>query len=199
MSAELFFIYDSHCPWSYATTPLVNALEQAFPEIEIHLSHCAHYVGKDSAGHEQMDSAAKQSVVKFGREYVRFVDSPKNSTLVANFMAWLQHKQAEKALSVLNALQKAHFVEGNPFTNKHDFNQIVEQFKLSPPNKIFKDELSNEAEYCLSDIGEIQEFIGTNAFPALLLTVGEKAVLLNHYLYLEKPEAIVEAVQLELK
>jgi len=198
MTPELFFIYDSHCPWSYASTALVNELEKSYPEMIIHLWHCAHYDGSDSVGYQHMDSVSKQSVAKFGREYIRFADSPKNAVMTANLMSWLQNKQPEKAVVVLNALQKAHFIEGNPLTCKHDFSEIIEQFKLSPPNKIFKDELSNEAEFTLSDIHEVQEFMDTTAFPALLLTVDDKAVLLNHSLYLSKPETIVKAVKKEL-
>ncbi len=198
MHPELYFIYDSHCPWSYASTPLINALEKAYPEMMIHIWHCVHYDGSDCAGYKQMDDISKQSQVKFGQEHIRFVDSPKDATMTANLMAWLQNKQPEKALAVLNALQKAHFIEGNALGCKHDFNAIIEQFKLSPPNKVFKDKLSNEAEYTLSDIRELQEFIGTNSFPAILLSVGDKAVLLNHALYLANPNAIVNAVKKEL-
>jgi len=198
MTPELFFIYDSHCPWSYASTALVNEIVKSYPEITIHLWHCAHYDGSDSVGHENMSRVAKESTVKFGQHYKRFVDSPKNAIMTANLMAWLQNKQPEKELAVLNALQKAHFIEGNPLGCKHDFNEIIEQFKLSPPNKIFKGELTSESEYTLSDISEVQEFMKTTNFPALLLTVDEKAVLLNHSLYLSKPEAMVEAVRQEL-
>ena len=198
MTPELFFIYDSHCPWSYASTALVNEIKRSYPEMTIHLWHCAHYDGSDRVGHEKMDRVAKESVVKFGQHYKRFVDSPKSAIMTANLMAWLQNKQPEKELGVLNALQKSHFIEGNPFGCKHDYNEIIEQFKLSPPNKIFKNELTSESEYTLSDISEIQAFIETTDFPALLLTFDDKAVLLNHSLYLSKPEAITEAIKQEL-
>ena len=199
MTPELYFIYDSHCPWSYASSALINALVQAYPEMGIHAWHCVHYDGCDSVGIKQLDAVAKHSCVKFAKEYIRFADSPKDAVMTANLMAWLQDKQPEKVLPVLNALQKAHFNEGTPFTSKHDFSAIIEQFKLSPPNKVFRSELSNEAEYILADIAELQEFIGTNAFPALLLTQGDKAVLLDHSLYLKKPELIVKAVKQELQ
>ena len=41
----LYFIYDSHCPWSYATTPLVNAISEAYPEMNLNLMHCAIEMG----------------------------------------------------------------------------------------------------------------------------------------------------------
>lgn len=195
MHPELYFIYDSHCPWSYATTPLVNAISQKFPEMEIHIWHCAHYTGSDCAGFSQIKEAERMSGQSFGQEHIRFADSPKNAILTANFMAWLQDKQPEKALPVLNALQEAHFVEGNPFGCKNDFNEIVRDFKLSPPNKAFKTELSNEALYQQSDVMELQEFMQTTAFPALLLTNGDNAVLLEHASYLKKPQALVKAVE----
>ncbi|WP_299794661.1 protein-disulfide isomerase [uncultured Shewanella sp.] len=198
MNTDLYFIYDSHCPWSYAATLLVNALSDAFPEMKIHMLHCAHFNGTDSAGQEQVDAVGKLSGVKFGREHLRYVNSPKNATKTANLMAWMQNKQADKMLPVLNALQKAHFIDGNPLACKHDFTRLLEQYKLSPSNKVFRDELSSDAESILAGIAEIQEMIGTTAFPVLLLSTDERGIFIDHSLYLDKPLAVVEAVQKEL-
>ncbi|RTR37616.1 protein-disulfide isomerase [Shewanella canadensis] len=198
MTSDLYFIYDSHCPWSYAATPVVNALSEAYPEMNIHLLHCTHFNGSDSAGQEQVDAVLKLSAVKFGREHIRYVNSPKNAIKTANLMAWMQNKQPDKMLPVLNALQKAHFIEGNPLNSKHDFTHILEQFKLSPSNKVFRDELSSDAEYVLEDISEIQEMIGTMAFPVLLLSTEDKGVFIDHSLYLGQPQDVVEAVKQEL-
>lgn len=195
MHPELYFIYDSHCPWSYATTPIVNEISKNFPEVEIHAWHCAHYDGSDCAGFSQIKDAEKQSVQEFGQEHIRFADSPKNAILTANFMAWLQEKQSDKVLPVLNALQKAHFAEGNPLGCKNDFKEIVAEFKLSPPNKAFKEELTNEALYQQSDIQELQEFMQTTAFPAILFTNGDNAVLLEHARFLNKPSNIVKEIK----
>ncbi|MCW8996485.1 MAG: protein-disulfide isomerase [Psychromonas sp.] len=198
MTPELYFIYDSHCPWSYASSALLNELEQAYPEMHIHLWHCAYYDGSSCISGQQLDKVSKHSCVKFAKPYLCSADTPKDSTMAANLMAWLHNKQPEKVLPVLNALQQAHFKEGNPLTCKDDFNAIIERFKLSPPNKLFRSQLSHEAEYILADIAELQEFIGTNAFPALLLTQEDKAVLLNHSVYLKNPSTIVDAVKKEL-
>jgi len=195
MHPELYFIYDSHCPWSYAATPLVNALSESFPDMEIHHWHCAHYDGSDAPGFLQIKKVEEQSQQEFGQEHIRFADSPKNSTLCANFMAWLQSKQPEKTLPVLNALQHEHFVEGNPFGCKNDFSRLISEFKLSPSNKVFKEALSNEALYQRSDIQELQEFMQNTSFPALLLTHGDNAVLLDHARYLNKPKNIVKEVK----
>ncbi|WP_282110500.1 DsbA family protein [Shewanella algicola] len=198
MTTELYFIFDSHCPWSYATTPLVNALQQAYPDMTIHLLHSAHYIGKDSAGEEQMQAAAKASGVKFGRDHIRYANSPKNSIKSANLMAWMQDKQANKQLSLLNALQTAHFVEGNPLNTKHDFTAIVEKLKLSPSNKVFKDELSVDAENILEAIAEIQQMLGTTSFPVLVMTVNDNAIFIDHSQYLNNPQGVVAAVEQEI-
>ncbi|MBR9728044.1 protein-disulfide isomerase [Shewanella intestini] len=199
MTTALYFIYDSHCPWSYAATPVVNALQDAYPNMTVNLLHCAHFIGKDSAGETQMNEAAKASALPFGREHIRYANSPKNSIKVANFMGWLQQgKQANKQLAVLNALQKAHFVEGNPLNTKRDLSLVVEAFKLSPSNKIFKDELSLDAERVLDDIGEIQQLMGTNKFPALIMTVGDDAIFIDHSQYLSRPQDVVEAMKAEI-
>ena len=75
---------------------------------------------------------------------------------------------------------------------------IIDELKLSPPNKVFKDELTQESEFVLSDIAELQEFMGTNAFPALLLTHDDKAVLLDHSIALNNPQAFVRSVKKQL-
>jgi len=198
MTPELYFIYDSHCPWSYAANVLVNQLAEDCPEIEIHYWHCAYYDGNSSVGKSVVDEVAKKSNVKFGKEYKRFVDSPKNAIMTANLMTWLENKQPDKVLPVLNAIQKAHFIDGNPLGCKHDFMAIIDELKLSPPNKVFNEVLTRESEYVLSDIAELQKFMGTNAFPALLLTHEDKALLLDHSIALNNPQAFIRSVKKEL-
>ena len=198
MSNELYFIYDSHCPWSYAALPLVNQIEKTFPDMTIHLWHCAHYDGADSAGFGQIKAAEKTSTVTFSKEHLRFADSPKDATISANIMAWLNTREPKKVLPFLNALQETHFVDGFPMATKRDFAGIAEQFKLSMPNKVFKEELSEDAQQQLSDIAEVQDFMGTTAFPAMLLISGDEATLLNHAQYLKKPREIVDAVEMLL-
>ncbi|MDO6611334.1 protein-disulfide isomerase [Shewanella sp. 1_MG-2023] len=198
MTTELYFIYDSHCPWSYAATPIANALQEAYPKMQVHLLHAAHYMGKDSAGEEQMEAAERSSGLKFGRDYIRYANSPKSSIKTANLMGWMQSKQADKQLPVLNALQRAHFIEGNPLNTKHDFMDIVEKFKLSPSNKIFRDELNMDAEYVLESIEEIQQMIGTKNFPAMVMTVGDNAIFIDHSKYISSPHAVVDAVKQEI-
>jgi len=199
MSSELYFIYDSHCPWSYAATPLVVALDEAFPEMEVHAWHCANYDGGNSVGFNTIKSVEKESDVPFSQEYVRFADSPKNSVISANLLAWISTKQSDKLLTVLQALQHAHFVEGNSLGKKIDFTELAEDLKLSIPNKVFKEELSKDAMYVLSDINDLQGFMGTVSFPALLLVHNDNAVLLNHAQYIGDPESIVADVEKQLQ
>ena len=199
MNSELFFIYDSHCPWSYATAALVSEINNAYPEMPMHLWHVAHYDGSDSPGAEQADMVSKQSAANFGEDYMQYANTGKDASMSANFMAWVANKQPEQAVKVLAELQKQHFVENNPLLDKDDFDSITSQFKLSPPGKVFKRDLSKDAEYALAEIEEMQEIIQTQAFPALMLAVNDRLVLLNHNLYLTKPKAIVEAVELEMK
>ncbi|MEL0660934.1 protein-disulfide isomerase [Psychromonas arctica] len=199
MSSELYFIYDSHCPWSYAATPLVVALDDAFPEMEVHAWHCANYDGGNSVGFNTIKSVEKESDVPFSQEYVRFADSPKNSVISANLLAWISTKQSDKLLPVLQALQHAHFVEGNSLGKKIDFTELADDLKLSIPNKVFKEELSKDALYVLSDINDLQGFMGTVSFPALLLVHNDNAVLLNHAQYIGDPASIVADVEKQLQ
>ncbi|WDE08181.1 protein-disulfide isomerase [Thalassomonas viridans] len=199
MATELFFIYDTHCPWSYATTSLVNEITQAFPKIKLHLFHLAHYEGDDTVSPQVLDAVSADSKLSFSRDYRQGLDQSKDSTVAANLMAWTQSKAAHAALPLLNSLQQAHFQQGNELQTQAELDAIIKQHKLSPPAKVFnRDKLIKEAELGLHDIEELQEIIGTNAFPALLLAKDDNLVLLNHNLYLGSPKAIVEAVELEL-
>ena len=172
-NAELFYIYDSHCPWSYASTVLVEKVLSAFPSITFRAMHISYYDGDNNA---------------------------KDSTLVANLMAWVQNKSAKSAFELLTKLQHAHFILGNELTDKDSVSDIIDELKLSPPAKCLQsNKLTKDAEFAIHDITEIQELIGTQAIPAMLLAYNERLVLLNHNLYLENPNAIVDAVKLELE
>ncbi|MGS0680661.1 protein-disulfide isomerase [Shewanella sp. 125m-7] len=194
----LYFIYDSHCPWSYATTPVVAELINAFDFAETHLLHCAHYNGKDAPKMAQVDQVRTLSPVTFGDAYLKQGSHKANSIKMANFMSWVQSKQADKEFELLQAMQQQHFVEGNALNSREDFDKIINQYKLSPSNKVFKDAISHEAESVLAGIAEIGQAIGTSAFPVVVMTLGDEAIFIDHSLYLAKPEDVVAAVKQEL-
>lgn len=200
MAAQLFFLYDSHCPWSYVTTPLVNGICTAFPEIELHLWHAAFFDGKNiGTTSEKIKEVERLADIRFSESYLKIIAHNKNSTLSANLMTWAQTKAPEFALPLLNALQKAHFEQGNELTKQGDLDTIINELKLSPPAKVFKSEkLTNDTLLQLEEIFSLQEIIQTEAIPALLLAVNDELILLKHNYYLTEPKAIVEAVQLEL-
>lgn len=202
-SAQLFFLYDSHCPWSYVATKLVNEIHNAFPDILINLWHTAFFDGKHDNSHtlklNEIKAVEKQASIHFTSPYQNLLKQNKNSILVANLMTWAQHKTPHLALGLLNALQKAHFEEGNPLINQVELSSIITQLKLSPPTKVFKsDKLSKDVLIQLEEIYELQNIMNTEAIPALLLAIEDQLILLNHNFYLSQPKAIVEAVQLEL-
>ncbi len=199
LSAELFFLYDTHCPWSYVTSKLVNEINQAFPSITIHLWHTAFFDGNTSLKVKEISEVEKLSNINFSVSYKNTLEQAKNSVLAANLMTWAQHKTPHLALSLLNALQQAHFEQGNQLTSKTELEDTINKLKLSPPAKVFKsDKLSKDALVQLEEIFALQEIINTEAIPALLLAIDDQLILLNHNFYLTQPKAIVEAVQLEL-
>ncbi|GHG00940.1 protein-disulfide isomerase [Thalassotalea marina] len=199
MALELYFIYDSHCPWSYAATPLLNAVAQARSDINIHTLHACHFDGDFSIDNDTINQVKALSNVEFSNNYMEQCDKKFNATLVANVMSWVEQKAQGKSLTLLNAIQKAIFVEGKALQNVEELSEIIEAYKLSPPGKCLKtDAMAKEAEFALGDIDEIQQIIGTQAIPALLLAVDDELVLLNHNLYIGAPEKIVEAIALEL-
>jgi len=201
MASELFFIYDTHCPWSYVTTPLVKAIQQALPQITINLWHSAYFSANDESKvtRKQLDEITRLTDISFSDAYIADLETKKDSTLSANLMTWANNKTPLQATELLMALQQAHFEHGNELTTQSDIIDIVNQLKLSPPAKVFKeDKLSNDAHAQIEEVFALQEIIQTEAIPALLLAIDNELILLNHHLYLKEPEAIVEAVTLEL-
>jgi len=203
MAAELFFIYDSHCPWSYATTPLVNAVNKSLPEVALNLWHCAYFSDADGENiitKKQVSQVKGLSTVNFSPDYIAKLVQGKDSTLCANLMTWASGKTPQQALALLNALQSAHFSHGNELSEKVDLTDIVEEFKLSIPAKVFnKTKLTADAEAQVHEIYALQEIIATQAIPALLLAINDELILLDHSLYLQNPDAFIDAIKLELK
>jgi protein-disulfide isomerase-like protein with CxxC motif len=199
-NAELFYIYDSHCPWSYASTVLVEKVLSAFPAITFRAMHISYYDGDNKVSPTTIAAVREFSDVPFGANYIDTLNYAKDSTLVANLMAWVQNKSAKSAFELLTKLQHAHFILGNELIDNESVSDIIDELKLSPPAKCLQsNKLTKDAEFAIHDITEIQEIIGTQAIPAMLLAYNERLVLLNHNLYLENPSAIIDAVKLELE
>jgi len=200
MNTELFFIYDSHCPWSYATTSLVNCIAKAFPEMPLNLWHSARYEGDELIEKHTLDLVINDSCVEFSDKYINQLAQEKDSTVSANILAWAQAKAPQLSLPLLNAIQNSHFQQGLALTSETDFSGIINELKISPPTKVFNhNKLTKDAQFVIHDTLELQELINTSAIPALLLAVEDNLILLNHNLYLNSPESIVEAIELELK
>jgi len=202
MAAELFFIYDSHCPWSYAATPLVNAVHQSLPEVTLNLWHSAYFSDADSNNgitKQQIVQVKELSMVNFSPDYMKILSNKKDSTLCANLMTWAAEKTPQQALALLNTLQTEHFSKGNELSEQANLNDIVDEFKLSVPAKVFnKTKLTSDAAAQVHEIYALQEIIGTQAIPALLLAINDDLILLNHNLYLQDPNTIIDAIKLEL-
>jgi protein-disulfide isomerase-like protein with CxxC motif len=201
MASELFFIYDTHCPWSYAATPLVTAIHQALPEVTLNLWHSAHFSSNNESRltESQLEEISLLTDINFSDAYITNISTQKDSTLSANLMTWASNKTPLQALDLLTALQQAHFEQGCELTAQDDVSEIIGELKLSPPAKVFKeDKLSNDAMAQVEEVYALQEIIQTEAIPAILLAIDNELILLNHHLYLKEPQAIVESVILEL-
>ena len=201
MASELFFIYDTHCPWSYVTTPLVKAIQLALPEISVNLWHSAYFCSTDESkiNKKQLNEITQLTDINFSEAYLNNIDTNKDSTLSANLMTWASNKTPSLAVSLLTTLQQAHFIQGNELTTQGDVSGIINSLKLSPPAKVLKgDKLSNDVQAQIEEVFALQEIIQTEAIPALLLAIDNELILLNHHLYLKEPQKIVEAVKLEL-
>ena len=199
MSTELFFIYDTHCPWSFATTSLVKEIAKAYPNFKLNLWHSAHYEGDEKVNKNTISAVEDHTDIHFNDEYIKTLNNDKDSTMSANLLGWVSQKVPHLTLELMQAIQQQHFEQGTAFTHESDFQVVIEKLKLSPPAKIFKEgKIAKEAEFTLQEINDFQEFIGTKAIPALLIVHNENLTLLNHHLYLHQPDAIIEAIELEL-
>jgi protein-disulfide isomerase-like protein with CxxC motif len=199
MSTELFFIYDTHCPWSFATSFLVKEITKAYPDINVNLWHCAHYEGDEKVSQKTISAVEDDSNIQFSTPYLKTLNTDKDSTMSANLLGWVSQKVPHITLELMQAIQQQHFEQGTAFTHESDFQEIIETLKLSPPAKVFKEgKIAKEAEFTLQEIYDFQDFIGTKAIPALLLAHNDSLTLLSHHLYLQNPSAIVEVIELEL-
>ncbi len=199
MSTELYFIYDSHCPWSYATTAIVAKIKATFPKINLQLLNSAYYDGQSAIDSSTIESVKELTSAEFSASYLNTLDETKDSTLCSNLLTWVQNKAPHCAFELLLAIQHQHFVLANNCTHRQEIETIINELKLSPPAKCMQNErLTKDAEFVVHEITALQELIGTTAIPALLLAVGDNLILLNHNLYLEQPEHIVMAIEQEL-
>jgi protein-disulfide isomerase-like protein with CxxC motif len=202
MTAELFFIYDSHCPWSYATTPLVSAFKTSFPDITINLWHCAYFSDAESNSiitQQQIKQVKAQSNVNFSPKYIEKIAVIKDSTLCANLMTWANAKAPGQALALLNSIQSAHFGEGNALNSEEALKDIIAEHKLSTPAKVFNaKKLTSDAAAQVHEVYALQEIIETQAIPALLLAINDNLILLDHSLYLQNSEGFIDAINTEL-
>ena len=199
MSTEIYFIYDSHCPWSYACTPLLSRIKKSLPTIKLNLLHSAYYDGDNCVDVKSVNSVEEFSTVRFSMNYKKLAGCDTDSTLCANLLGWVEHKSHNNNLALLEALQHEHFQKNCSLTTEIDVNDIINKFKLSPPKKCLQSKkLAKEAEYALHDLNELQEMIGTQAIPAILLAHNEEIILLNHNLYIGDPESIVDAINIEI-
>lgn len=199
MPFELFFIYDTHCPWSYRAASLVNQIHLAFPKVNLHLLHVGYFDGNQQIQQKQLTEVTNITGLGFNESYLKTAEINANSVLSCNLMAWACNRAAKQSLDLLNALFIKHFENGAPLDKKQDIEDILDTLKLSPPAKALRAEKhSKDAEASFYEIDELQGFIGTDAIPAILIGIGENLILLNHNLYLNDPKKIVDAVNIEL-
>lgn len=202
MTAELFFIYDSHCPWSYAATPLVNAVSKYIPELPINLWHCAYFSDADNdnvISKQQIKQVRALSAVNFSPAYIENLTVIKDSTLCANLMTWAAVKTPTQALSLLNTLQSAHFGGGNTLSSEEALMDIITEYKLSIPAKVFNQKkLTTDAATQVHEVYALQEIIETQAIPALLLAINDDLILLDHSVYLQNTANFIDAINSEL-
>ena len=200
MKAQLYFIYDCLCPWSYAATRLVSEIDaQLADKVELVLLNNCRYENGELPSLKQAKQVEEISEIQLSQAFKNAISQPQASTLTANLMAWASRKAPGQALPLLQAIQHQWFEQGQLISEPEHLQELISKLKLSPPAKTLKTvQPSKDAAFDINEADSIAELTHTAAIPALLLAMGDNLVLLNHNYYLNQPAAIVDAVKLEL-
>lgn len=140
-SPILHWIIDPICGWSYGALPLINAVEEKFPNLQ-----CLHFGGLYSENHQpQMTAEMRVQILHYDAQIhqltgVNFGDDYKNglltdTTLIMNSIpathALLSIHQAlghDSMLALINLIQQAYYQQGLNVTQYSVLAQLA--FKL---------------------------------------------------------------------
>lgn len=202
MSNVLHYFYDPLCGWCYAAEALVQAVEKAASaqlRIQLHGGGLFQktYLPAVKRAHIKAADARIGELTgqSFGTAYLNgLLDDPEtvyDSTPPIAAVLAADQVQPGAALTLLKAIQHAHYRDGRPVVQPQVLADIAEAIGLERTAflQAYENSSTQEAE---QHIGETRDFMnqaGIQGFPAFLLQTGNRFKLLRHELYYSKPEA----------
>ncbi|QCJ69141.1 DsbA family protein [Providencia heimbachae] len=191
----LHYIYDPYCGWCYAAAPLIEVAAN-HPNIDIEL-HGGGMLAGSSRLH--LDDQFRQYILQsdkriaamtgqvFGDDYIKMLHEP---NLVMDSIppqsAILAAAKQGKAIEMLKAIQKAHYISGHHINEPHVLSAIANELRLDS-NKYQQDYVlceKNETDSHIQDSKKLLAQSGSSGFPTLLIKQQDKwlKVPLQNYL-----------------
>ncbi|OAT49800.1 DsbA family protein [Providencia heimbachae] len=191
----LHYIYDPYCGWCYAAAPLIEVAAN-HPNIDIEL-HGGGMLAGNSRLH--LDDQFRQYILQsdkriaamtgqvFGDDYIKMLHEP---SLVMDSTppqtAILAAAKQGKAIEMLKAIQKAHYISGHHINEPHVLSAIANELGLDS-NKYQQDYVlceKNETDSHIQNSKKLLAQSGSSGFPTLLIKQQDKwlKVPLQNYL-----------------
>ncbi|MDN3556436.1 DsbA family protein [Halomonas maura] len=205
MRPVLHYIHDPLCGWCYAVAPLVAALVERAPNLEVRLHGGGLFENRrlDEAmvRHVRANDAriAALSGQPFGAAYRHgllergdtLLDSPAASAAILAVEAVAPHR----ALVMLEAIQRAHYREGRRVVDAAVLTELAEAQGLAPA--AFTRALAAARGRVWPHIAATRRRmvqLGASGFPTLVLEQDGDTRVLDHGRYYGRPAAFAQAV-----
>jgi len=209
---ELCYIFDTLCGWCYGATPIVKHAKDAFGDaMVITLMHGGLFTGDNAHAMPDMRSIALEHDKRiheltgqpfsdlYTKNLVMNDDMVHDSTPTAIAHHVIKRYAPAKLLDFLQAAQHARFVEGKDLTNWSTYVPLVKPFSITP--KQFFDGFYNDDSIKAAVYEEFQKThrllsaVGGEGFPAFILRIKNKLILLPHGHFLKTPGDIVPRIR----
>ena len=208
MGAILHYIYDPLCGWCYGAMPLVGGAETVEGlELALHGGGLWPQPTKLAAEMrryiKQADARiAEMSGQPFGPAYLDgLLDDPElvlesRPTIAAVLAA--QTLDAGKALPMLRAIQRAHYVEGRRVVEPEVLDALAQSIGLSAAD-FAQARASVPVDAHIEDTRRLMAQIGAAGFPAFVLQIGERLFGVPHQQFAAEPAAFAGWLDRELQ
>jgi putative protein-disulfide isomerase len=186
MKPILFYCYDAYCGWCYGFSPVIKALSEKYPGLQIevlsggmvtpekpvHIGATAQYILGAYPRVEELTG------VKFGQDYLWHLENPDksdwypHSEVPAIALCLLKEKFPEKQVAFAADLQKALYAEGRDLTDPEAYRHLLEKYGLDPDwfyAHLFTDAYRDKAKQEFALVKQLQ----VNGFPCVLLQYSE--------------------------
>lgn len=206
MEPILRYIHDPLCGWCYAVAPLVSALAERFPGLEVRLHGGGLFEGRRiDARHVEHIRASDARIAAvsgqpFGAAYrhglLESGEMRLDSPAVSAAILAVEALAPDRALSMLEAVQRAHYREGRRVADPDVLGELAAQEGVVRED--FAGAFAAGRERVRSHIADTRRRmarLGARGFPTLVLERHGEQEVLDHAGFYARPEAFVEALR----